>query len=173
MQAHQYSPDFLTAEIQAHGLTFLVGREHAPAAPRLSSDELLASLARQRDARLRSALIPLFLQQPRLADMLSEAMVRLDANGQQTLKVYYTAAAILQDDWAAILRRHLPQWQPLPDIYSHELEVEQTADVNRRLHQLGTYHSRLSGLAINWPGTYRHATERFIRRLQREARWAA
>ncbi|MCP4168534.1 MAG: hypothetical protein GY759_21940 [Chloroflexi bacterium] len=173
MQTNSASPDFLTAELQAHGLHFVVGQRYAKAAPRLEPDELLAELALQQDARLRSALIPLFLQNTQLADSLPSALAGLDAHGQMTLKVYYTAAVMLQDEFVSELQRLVPNWSPIADLYSCELGVDQDASGDVRLYQLGEFHARLTGLAINWPGTYRHAAMRLILRLKQEARWTA
>ena len=172
MQTDSISPGFLTAELQAHGVHFLVGQLHTPAVSRLKPAELMAGLAQQRDARVRSALIPLFLQQPQLIDTLPSALARLGAHDQMTLKVYYTAAVILQDEFASDLQRHLPYWRSFPDRYSDELGIDQEADNDVRLRQLGEFHARLTGLLINWTGTYRHAAMRLVQRLTQEARWA-
>ena len=173
MHTNSVSPDFLTAELQAHGLHFIVGQFNVPAVSRLESDELLAGLALQQDARLRSALIPLFLQQTHLAGALPLALADLDTHGEMTLKVYYTAAVILQDEFVSDLQRLVPNWRPLADRYSYELGVDQDATSDVRLYQLGEFHARFTGMVINWPGTYRHAAKRLILRLKHEVRWKA
>ena len=170
---HSYSPDFLTAELQARGLYVLVGPLPAFPSPRLADEALVAALAQQQDARVRAALIPLFLQQPDLEKALPQALTCLLPDEQTTLKIYYTAAVILQDEVADTLRTNIPQWQPLPDRYSGELGVDRTRETEQQLRDLGRVHTRLTGLDINWPGTYRHAAERLIRRLRAERRWAA
>ncbi len=172
-QTRHFSPDFLTAELQAHGLQYLVGPQAAPSSPRVTIEELLVGLARQQDARLRSALIPLFLQQPHVGEVVSLIMKQLRPQDQMTLKVYYTAAVILQNELEQKLREHIMHWRPLPDHYSEELGVDCNASIDTRLQQLGARHAQLTGLTANWPGTYRHAAKRLIRRLQQEARWAA
>ena len=173
MQIESKSADFLTAELQAHGLYYLVGQQHVPAVCRLKSDELIAELTQQQDARLRSALIPLFLQQSQLVDVLPLALSHLDIYGQTTLKIYYTVAVILQHEFASDLQRHLPYWRHLPDRYSDELGIVQEASCDERLRQIGEIHTRLTGLVVNWPGTYRHAAKNLIQRLELDVRWAA
>jgi hypothetical protein len=173
VSASTISPDLLTAELQARGLHYLIGSLPAPSSPRLTDDVLLAGLARQEDARLRSALIPLFLSQPSLTRALPRALSQLGPTEQTALKIYYTAAAILQSEFSDTLVAAYPQWRPLPDLYSEELGLRASDDATQRLHQLGSIHARLTGSQVNWPGTYRHAAERLIRRLQLEQRWAA
>ncbi len=172
-KASQFSPDFLTAELQSRGLLYLAGPLPAPPVSQLKEEVLLAELARQQDARLRSALIPLFLQQPHFAGVLPIALNQLNPKEQMTLKTYYTAAVILQDEFERALREYIPNWHPLPDLYSTELGVKQKVDIATRLRQLSDFHTQLTGLTINWPGTYRHAAESLIHRLQQEVRWAA
>jgi hypothetical protein len=92
---------------------------------------------------------------------------------QTALKIYYTAAVTLQSEFSDTLVAAYPQWRPLPDLYSEELGLRASDDATQRLHQLGSIHARLTGSQVNWPGTYRHAAERLIRRLQLEQRWAA
>jgi hypothetical protein len=167
------SPDFLVAELQARGLPYLVGPQPAPATPRLDNHQLLAQLAIQQDARLRSALIPLFLQQPYLTNALSAALAMLSDEQKKTLKVYYTAAVLLQADYRDQLMASIAGWHPLPDHFSVELGIDEQETTDTRLQQLGVFHTRLTGLQANWPGTYHHAAERLVRRLQLEERWAA
>ena len=163
----------LTTELRVHGLSFLVGRDASPTYRRLSSSELMASLAAQRDARLRSSLIALLLSNSALAKAIPSALDQLDASAQLTLKIYYMAAVILQAKYAEQLRLLVPDWQPLPDLFSKELGLFYTDEVEQRLQQLGQMHHQLTGLAANWSGTYEYAAARLIRRLEKEAAWIA
>ena len=168
-----WSPDFLIAELQARGLHYLIGPLPAPPAPRLADEELLAALAQQHDARVRSSLIPLFLQQPHLAKALPLALQRLASLEQLVLKIYYTAAVILQAQYEQSLQQSLPRWRPLLDLYGEELGVSSGGSVDERLRQLGAFHAQLTGLRANWPGTYHHAATTWIRHLKRVEQWAA
>ncbi len=173
VMAVSLSANELTAELQAHGLAFLVGRHPAPASPRLSSAQLLANLARQEDARLRVALVALFLSNTAVTDAVPVALSQLDDETRMTLKVYYTAAVILQVKYAERLRSLSLGWRPLPDLFSQELGLSTAGDPQMRLQQLGQLHHRVSGLTANWPGTYEYAALRLIRRLEKEALWTA
>jgi hypothetical protein len=171
--APSLSADVLTAELAAHGLHVLIGTEPAPATPRLTPAELLAALAQQRDARLRSALIALLLDQPALADATAAALALLDGPAQQMLMLYYTAAVILQGNYAARLRPLAQEWRTLPDRFAAALDLpaEQNPDV--RLAQLGQRQREITGPAANWVGAYEYAAQRYLRRREKEARWAA
>ena len=162
--AQPLTPDFLIAELQARGLHYLIGPLPVHSIPQLSVGELLAALAEQQDARLRSALIPLFLQQPHLAEALPLALQRLSPQDQLVLKVYYTAAVILQELYEQVLKKHIARWCPLPDPHSEELGVPREGSVSKQLYQLGAFHTQLTGRRVNWPGTYHHAAERLIQR---------
>ena len=167
------SANELTAELQAHGLAFLVGEQPAPSTPRLSSAKLLADLAQQQDARLRASLIALFLSNAAATDAVPVALSQLDDETQMTLKLYYTAAVILQVKYTKRLRLLSPDWFPLPDLFSLELGLPTAGDPQIRLQQLGQLHHQVTGLTANWPGTYEYAALRLIRRLEKEALWTA
>ena len=173
VMATSLSANELTAELQAHGLAFLVGKQPAPSTPRLSSAKLLADLAQQQDARLRAALIALLLSNATVADAVPVALSQMDGRAQMTLKIYYTAAVILQDKHAERLRSLSPGWFPLSDLFSQELGLPAVEDPQMRLQQLGQLHHQVTGLTANWPGTYEYAAMRLIRRLEKEALWTA
>ena len=125
----------------------------------------MAALAQQDDARLRAAFIPLFIYQPYLARLLPQALSQLPPYEQTTLKIYYTAAVILQEELSDTLEASLSPWHPLPDLYSAELGIRTNGNATQQLRELGSVHARLMGLQINWPGTYRHAAKQLIHRL--------
>jgi len=163
----------LTAELSAHGLHFVIGAVPAPWASQLSPAQLLENLAKQRDARLRVALVALFLYRPEIAEVVPEALSKLDSAGQTTLKLYYTAATILQSAYARRLKMLSPRWSALPDLFSQEMGIPKQGNWQMRLQQLGNRHRQLTGVAANWAGTYEYAASRLLRRLERESLWAA
>jgi len=171
--AAMLAADALTAELAAHGLHFVIGTEPAPVTPRLTPAELLAALAQQRDARLRAALIALLLDQPALADAAPAALALLDGTAQQMLMLYYTAAVILQGKYAARLQPLVPEWRILPDRYAAALDLPAEPNPDARLAQLGQRQREITGLAANWVGTYENTAQRFLRRREKEAQWAA
>jgi hypothetical protein len=162
----------LVTELNRLGVHFVTGGEPEPSDPPLSPVELLADLARQSEARLRLALIPLLLVHPELATAMPEALIRLSAREQLTLKLFYTAAVILQQLYADQLRPLLGLYDALPDRFTDELGIPVSGEGATRLKHLGKRHRAASGLAINWVGTYHHAAERLLKQLTLEAEWS-
>ncbi|MEW6718337.1 MAG: hypothetical protein AB1345_12670 [Chloroflexota bacterium] len=167
------SVEELIAELYALGLHFVIGEKPLHTTQRLPPEDLLAGLARQTDARLRMALTALFLYRPTLVSAIPGALARLKEIHQTNLKLFYTAAAILQFVYVERLQAHLPLWQPLPDLFSQELNIPQRGDPHERLRHLSARHYEISGLAVNWVGTYQYAATRLITRLEKEEAWAA
>ncbi len=163
----------LVTELNVLGAPFLTGGdtdENLKAT--LPPAELLAALAKQTEARLRLAIIPLLLRRPDLASAVPEAVHRLDEPAQTTLKLFYTAAMLLQqiygDHLAAVGVRPT---EILPDLFSTELDLSKHVDPQSQLKQLAEQHRMSSGLAANWVGTYHHAAQRLLVRLEREQKW--
>ena len=166
------SANRLVTELNRLGVHFVTGGEPEQVVPSLPSAKLLAGLTTQSEARLRLALIPLLLVHPELTTAVPEALARLSEREQLTLKLFYTAAVILQQCHAEQLRVLLGQYTSLPDRFAAELGIPTVGDCLDRLKQLGEQHQALSGLAINWVGTYRHAADRLLRHLALEGQWS-
>ena len=167
------SADELIGALNALGVHFLAGGESVVPFPALPPARLLAALAQQTDARLRLAIVALLLWRPELARAIPEATAYLAEPALTTLKLFYTAAVLLQQEYAAQLHDLLGQWESLPGLFSEELQIPPTDNTEARLKRLGERHRALSGLAANWIGTYKYAAERLIKRLEWEAQWAA
>jgi hypothetical protein len=165
--------DRLVTELNRLGVHFLTGGEQGWAGSPLSPTELLASLAVQSEARLRLALIPLLLVHPELTAAVPEALTQLSKPAQITLKLFYTAALLLQQLHARQLRDLLGKYDSLPDRFAEELGVPITGDPITRLKHLGKQHQTLTGLRINWVGTYHHAAERLLKQLSLEVQWSS
>jgi len=166
------SADELVSALNSLGVRFLAGGESVEPSPALLPARLLAALAEQTDARLRLAIVALLLCRPDLARAVPEAVAYLAEPALTTLKLFYTAAVLLQQEYAARLQDLLGRGEPLPDLFSRELQVSSAGSPEAGLRQLGERHRALSGLAANWVGTYRYAAERLIKRLEWEAQWA-
>lgn len=166
------SADRLVTELNRLGVHFVTGGKPEKSIPSLPSAELLAGLVTQSEARLRLALIPLLLVRSELAAAIPDALVRLSEREQLTLKLFYTAAVILKQCHAEQLRALLGQYDPLPDYFALELGIPAVGDCLDRLKRLGERHQALSGLAINWVGTYHHAANRLLRQLSLEVQWS-
>ncbi len=151
--------------------------------------ELVAGLVMQSDARVRLALIGLLLYRPDFALAVPLATSSLCARHASvrsrrrrarqacrdhdllTLKLYYTAAMLLQKKYHAPLSQLLGEYEQLPDLFSKELAVSATGSFDARLRELGEQHKALVETGINWVGTYHHGAKRLIKRLQCEVKW--
>ncbi len=169
------SDEALVAELYRLGVQHLA-RFTATPAPCLAPVELLTTLAQHPQARLRAALVLLFLRQPELSHALQPALAQLAAPAALTLKLYYQAAAYLQRELAASLQAAVKPWFWLPDYFSTELNAPPLDSVKAEpsgsaaaLQALGEIHQRLSGQAYNWAGTYRQNIPLFLRQLKSHA----
>ena len=162
----------LLAELNRLGLHFVVGSLPETEQRQLSPGELIAGLVGQSDARLRLALIALFLYQLGIARAVPEAFKSLSAYGNTQLKLFYSTARLLQFLYAPGLRQFIEDWYDLPDLFSTDLGLSQVKDPERQLKELAHLHQKLSGIQANWLEAYQHAAQRLMARLTKEATWA-
>ena len=168
---HHLSPDELISMLDTLDVPFLAGDEQSAAPPSLTPVELLAALAQAREARLRSAIVPMLLRHPEFAPHARTAATRLLGLPRVTLQCFYTAALLLQRKYVARLKQLLGVQPSLPDWFSAGLGISLSEDETPLLGELSERHAALTGLPINWAGTYEHAAERLIKRLENQARW--
>jgi hypothetical protein len=126
---------------------------------------LISGLARSEEARLRLALIPLFLEYPDFATHARQAADRLPGPARLTMQCYYTAAMLLQELHRAELAVHLGKQVVLPDLFSRDLAIPEEGEPGLRLEELARRHQALSGVTANWLGTYRHAAKTWLKGL--------
>lgn len=157
----------LTAALDKLGVHFIAGQTERQAAANVSPPVLLRSLASSDEARLRLALIPLFLKRPQYADYVTEAMNQLPPPQQQLLRCYYTAARLLQQKYHSQLTFLMEKRPSLPALFDEMLGITAIESPDARLQQLAKRQAQLSGKPLNWYGTYEHA----YRRLARSAGW--
>ena len=164
------SPDTVAAALARLDVHFVTGSRKV-SGTRLAKQPavLLASLAEQDDARLRIGIIPLLLRHPTLTSLVPQAAKRLSPRRRDVFKMYYTAAVLLQQKYAARLEHLLGFSTPLTDWYSGELGIPANGNPETRLRILASKQCERSGLALNWLGTYEHAAERFVRHVERFA----
>lgn len=163
----------LTAEMHRLGVHYLVGDSQPGSGQPLSPAELLAGLTVQSDARMRSALIAVLLQFPEFARQAQTVVEMLDQPFHRIFQLYYTAAHYLQSVYKDGLTRVLGRRQKIPDYFSEELHIMQgDRPSSDPLRQLANRHQEITGLAINWYGTYHHVAQRVIARLEKEQEWA-
>jgi hypothetical protein len=155
----------LVSELWARDVRFLMGEQLTPT-PTLDAAHLIASLAQSKEARLRLALIPLFLRHPEFSNEVITADERLSPAGQLYLRFYYTAAVVLQKKYWNRLVKIFGGQIPLPDLFSSKLGVSLDAPPDQALLQLAERHRILSGQFVNWLGTYEHAAEVWLKQME-------
>jgi hypothetical protein len=161
----------LVAELHRLGVQHLIRLQPDTMYPPLPPAELIAGLANHRLARLRAALILLFLRQPSLSGTAKLVLPSLVGQAAFTLRLYYQAAAYLRPELEADLRRASDDLAALPDLFSAELGLPAVGSVpaDRGLQALGETHTRLSGRAYNWSGSYRQHIPLFLLQLRSPA----
>ena len=148
----------LTNALHVLDVKFIFGGDSNDASLHKKPACLIAALAESDEARLRLALIPLFLQHPEFAPHVREAAKQLKPPARLTLQCYYTAAVFL----AQI--HHLSSI--LPDYFSQDVQLKITNDPQVNLRALANQQRVLSGESVNWLGTYQHAAKIWMRALE-------
>ncbi|MBM3145024.1 MAG: hypothetical protein FJ010_08660 [Chloroflexi bacterium] len=157
--AYKITGDQLANALNSLGVRFIMGGQSHGTMPYTPPARLLAALARSDEARLRLALIPLFLEHPEFAAHVRAAARQLDRLARLTLQCYYTAAFCLQQTLPS-------QSEPLPDLFSGELNLSLGDDPEENLRALAERHRELSGARVNWLGTYQHAAQTWRKGLE-------
>ena len=168
MKTSTPTPPELVGALDALGIVFLAG---GTSDVHLSPIELLQGLSRAPEARLRSAIIPLVLRHPEFAPDARAAAQSLTGVPRVTLECYYSAGFVLQSKYRERLERMFGPQTRLPDWFSAGLGLARFAGVDADLRALGDRHAVLTGLPLNWVGTYLHSAERFMRHCEAEERW--
>jgi hypothetical protein len=159
VQPSTITGDQLANALHVLNVKFIFGGDSNDASLHQQPVRLIAALAESDEARLRLALIPLFLQHPEFESSARSALKRLKAPARLTLQCYYTAAVFL----AQI--HHLPS--SLPDYFSQDIHLKTTQDPQINLRALADQQRELSGeAAVNWLGTYQHAAQIWMRALE-------
>ncbi len=165
-----YSGEELVSALDALDVPFLVGG--APSATRkLSPTDLMVGLAQSPEARVRSALVPLLLRRPELAQEARLAATRLQPSARHTLELFYTAAMLLRRKYSRQLNNLFGAQPILPDLFGQTLGLSLPNDPDESLQLLARRHAQLTGLDLNWIATYEHAVERLIRYAEKRQKW--
>ncbi len=144
--------DQLASALHKLNVRFIMASQSSEEKISAQPTRLIAALAQSDEARLRVALIPLFLEHPEFASHAPLAVDLLPPDARLTLQCYYTAARFLHQ----IL---FPRETSLPDYFSQELNLSLTQDPMENLRLLAKRHRELSGMQVNWLGTYLHAAQ--------------
>ncbi len=158
--------DLLVSELWARDVPFLMGEQTSPA-PLLDPATLIQSLAQSEEARVRMALIPLFLRHPEFSSEAEKADKGLLPSDQLYLRFYYTAAVLLQQKYWERLVKIFGEQAQLPDLFSEKLGFSLGADPDETLVRLGKHHQVLSERKINWVETYEHGAERLVKHMEK------
>ncbi len=173
-QPLSYDPieESLVCELELLGIGYLARHTSEKISQRRAPEELLAALVKQPSSRVRTAVIAVLLANPRFADAMPDAIKRLSSSDQLTLKIYYTAAVILQRKYAAELISVIrDRWKNLPDLYGREFNLNPESSADDLLIELGHQHRYLTGLTVNWSGTYENVAHHLLRRWEVERKW--
>ena len=139
----------LVAELHRLGVRHLA-RLHpdGPTAP-IPPADLIAALARHPQARLRRALIPLFLRRRSFSQHVPDALPAWTSAAAAPCRLYYQAAVYLRPEVAADLRQFGDDAAALPDLFSEILGVPApgAGPTAKALEALGAVHARLTGHA--------------------------
>ena len=160
----------VVAELELLGIRYL-SRHTSDRAERVRPpDVLLADLVRQPSARVRAAVIAVLLMHPEYAEAVPAALQQLRPSERRTLRLFYTAAVLLQQEHAERLRAFVAG-QRLPDRFAVDLGLPDTASSRERLAALGRQHRQQTQAYVNWVGTYESVVRRLLRSWELEARW--
>ena len=162
----------LVAELDLLGIRYLSRQSPYQARQIRRPEVLLADLVRQPSARVRAAVISVLLAHPEFAQAIPHALERLRASEQLALRLFYTAAVLLQQEYADLLRPFVAaRWQRLPDLFSAEFGLPVEGPPRERLSLLGFVHRQRTGATVNWEGTYDNTARHLLRRWELERRW--
>ena len=161
----------MVAELAQLGVGYL-SRQGTGEPPKTSSpDILIADLMRQPTSRVRVAVIALFLAHPEFSQYVPDALKSLPGRQAQILKIFYSAAFLLQKQYARSFRPFLgDKWMWLPDLFSQELDLVAVSP-KENLNKLAQIHTDLMKAELNWAGTYNSAARQLLRRWQMEKEW--
>ena len=157
----------LVAALRERGVDYL-----APSDARLDEliddETLIANLAAHPDARLRQALIALFLLQPQLAQIALRLETTLPFSARQELLAYYAAAGYFQRMWRTRLSRYLGSVTELPDFFSAELALPSAhAGYGKAgLRALAKWHADHSPQRFNYLSAYEGVIELLFQSLK-------
>lgn len=154
--------DGIVAELHRLGLRYLSTGSAMQSIP-MPAELLLLNLATSPEARLRAALVPLFLWRPEYASSAVAVADRLLGPDRATLICTYSAAVTYRQCYAGRMAMLADSVTTLPDVFAAVLNLPPPEDIEARLVAIAGQHAILSGEEINWRGTYQHAVTASMR----------
>ena len=162
----------LVAELELLGIHYLSRQSSYQANQVRPPEILLADLVRQPHARVRAAVIAVLLSHPAYAEAVPAALRRLSSRDRLTLQSFYTAAVLLQQEYADRLRPLMGErWRWLPDLLSKELGLPTEGAPRERLRLLDRELRHRTQAVVNWMGTYEQVVHKLIHQWERGIRW--
>jgi hypothetical protein len=160
IQSGLMKEDRIVAELSHLGVTYLSRISDTVSTVPMEYIQLLAEIVRQPSSRVRSSIIAVLLIHPELAGYIPHSIESLRGKNRSTLKLFYTAAVYLQ-------KEHEPEFSQiqgnkfsrLPDYFGQEFGLSVQLDPDFALIQLAKKHQQITGMQINWMGTYQHVLE--------------
>jgi hypothetical protein len=168
-QSHR-EEERLVAELELLGIRYLSRCTSDRAECVRSPDVLLADLVRQPSARVRAAVIAVLLAHPEYAEAMPVALQQLRPAERWTLQFFYTAAVLLQLEYAERLRSFIAG-QRLPDRFAVDLGLPDTASPRERLAALGQQHQQQTRMYVNWVGACENVVRCLLRSWELEVQW--
>ncbi len=165
--AHTVSDEeALVAELELLGIRYLSRQTPYQAMQVRPPEQLIADLVRQPTARVREALISVFLARPQYAGAVLAALARLSEDQALTLRLFYSAAVLLEGEHRDALGLATGDGlRPLPDLFSAELGLPTgDAAIHVRIMALAQTHQERTGITVNWAGTYESVARKLLRR---------
>lgn len=165
----------IVAELGLLGIRYLSRQTAFQPAKVRPPQALLADLMRQPSARVRAAVIAVFLSHPEYAEALPAALARLGPSERLTLQSFYAAAVLLQQVHANRLRPYVTRrWRWLPDPSRAWVGWDMPSEgaPQERLAALGREHQRRAQEMVNWAGTYEQVAHQLLRQWELESKWS-
>lgn len=164
--------EVLVAELDLLGIRYLSRQSSYQANQVRPPEILLADLVQQPHARVRAAVIAVLLSHPEYAEVVPAALRRLSSRDRLTLQSLYTAAVLLQREYADRLRPLVRErWRWLPDLLSKELGLPTEGSPRERLRLLDRELRHRTRAVVNWMGTYEQVAQKLIHAWKREIQW--
>ena len=160
----------LVAELELLGVHYLSRHTSERAGSVRPPDALLADLVRQPSARVRAAVIAVLLAHPEYSDAVPAALERLRPGERLTLRLFYTAAVLLQQEHGERLQPFVTGCR-LPDRFAADLGLPDVASPGERLAALGQQHRQQTRVDLNWVGTYESVVRCLLRSWKSEVLW--
>ena len=154
--------DELADTLYALGIRFVQGGESPSLPLQYNPEYLISALAESSEARLRLALIALFLEHPEYHVYVCAAAKKINPSARLTLLCYYSAAVLLQNIHCLALTALLGVKPTLPHYFAHDLTLLSSEDPQTAMRLLAQRHQVMSGAQINWLGTYNHALQQWL-----------